>query len=72
LISIAKCWTQCAKYLDVLRRFGRFPHRNEILRRANTQQEEEFLRDWAERVPPAGMPKGKVESRQQCRALPLI
>jgi uncharacterized protein (DUF924 family) len=35
-------WAQ--KHFDVIRRFGRFPHRNEILGRASTQEEAEFLR----------------------------
>jgi uncharacterized protein (DUF924 family) len=30
-------------HLDVIRRFGRFPHRNAVLRRASTPQEMEFL-----------------------------
>lgn len=29
----------------VIRRFGRFPHRNQILGRANTPEEEEYLKD---------------------------
>jgi uncharacterized protein (DUF924 family) len=39
---------QTAKYLDVIRRFGRFPHRNAILGRPSTPQEVEFLKTWAE------------------------
>jgi uncharacterized protein (DUF924 family) len=35
-------WAQ--KHFDVIRRFGRFPHRNEILGRASTPEETEFLR----------------------------
>ncbi len=31
------------KHLDVLDRFGRFPHRNAVLGRANTPQEEDYL-----------------------------
>lgn len=34
---------QTAKYLDVIQRFGRFPHRNEILGRVTTAQEATFL-----------------------------
>ena len=30
---------------DVVARFGRFPHRNELLERANTEQEEAYLQD---------------------------
>lgn len=33
------------KYIDVIRRFGRYPHRNAILGRASTSDEEEFLRN---------------------------
>lgn len=32
------------KHRDVIRRFGRFPHRNAILERASTPEEIEFLR----------------------------
>jgi uncharacterized protein (DUF924 family) len=35
-------WAQ--KHFDVISRFGRFPHRNEILGRASTPEESEFLR----------------------------
>ncbi len=43
---------QTAKYLGVIRRFGRFPHRNTILGRASTPEEVEFLKTWAEVQPP--------------------
>lgn len=33
------------KHHEVVQRFGRFPHRNAILGRASTPQEEEFLRE---------------------------
>lgn len=45
---------QANKYLDVVRRFGRFPHRNAALGRTSTQEEEAFLVDWSERAPPKG------------------
>jgi uncharacterized protein (DUF924 family) len=32
------------KHLEVIKRFGRFPHRNQILNRKSTHDEEEFLR----------------------------
>ncbi|HSQ79832.1 MAG TPA: DUF924 family protein [Casimicrobiaceae bacterium] len=35
-------WAQ--RHRDVVRRFGRFPHRNDILGRASTPEEIEFLR----------------------------
>jgi uncharacterized protein (DUF924 family) len=31
------------RHLDVIRRFGRFPHRNPVLGRANTPDEEAYL-----------------------------
>ena len=34
---------QTAKYLDIIRRFGRFPHRNAILGRQSSADEERFL-----------------------------
>jgi uncharacterized protein (DUF924 family) len=37
---------QSQKYSDIIRRFGRFPHRNKILGRQSTPEEEEFLKDW--------------------------
>lgn len=30
---------------DIIEQFGRFPHRNRVLGRANTPEEEEFLAD---------------------------
>jgi len=46
---------QSAKYLDVIQRFGRFPHRNEALGRISTPAERGFLETWDEAGPPAGM-----------------
>jgi uncharacterized protein (DUF924 family) len=34
---------QSRKYLDVITRFGRFPHRNEILGRTTTDEEKKFM-----------------------------
>ena len=48
---------QTRKYVDVIRRFGRFPHRNQLLGRASTPEEVEFLRDWAAKQPPKDMTK---------------
>ena len=45
---------QTAKYLGIVERFGRFPHRNAILGRTSTAEEEDFMRTWAERGPPRG------------------
>jgi uncharacterized protein (DUF924 family) len=44
---------QSRKYADVLRRFGRFPHRNAALDRASTPDEEAFLKDWSQKAPPS-------------------
>jgi uncharacterized protein (DUF924 family) len=46
---------QTAKYFGVIRRFGRFPHRNTILGRTSTPEEVEFLKTWAEMQPPMAM-----------------
>jgi uncharacterized protein (DUF924 family) len=43
------------KYLAVIARFGRFPHRNQVLGRSSTAEEIEFLKDWPEKQPPSGM-----------------
>ena len=34
------------KHRDVIRKFGRFPHRNALLGRDSTPEEVEFLKDW--------------------------
>jgi uncharacterized protein (DUF924 family) len=34
-----------AHHRDIIERFGRFPHRNTILRRASTPEEIEFLKE---------------------------
>jgi uncharacterized protein (DUF924 family) len=46
---------QSQKYRDIIRRFGRFPHRNAILGRTSTAEELAFMEDWAERAAPSGM-----------------
>jgi uncharacterized protein (DUF924 family) len=43
---------QSAKYAAVLRRFGRYPFRNQAMGRASTPEETEFLKDWGERAAP--------------------
>ncbi|MBA3391352.1 MAG: DUF924 domain-containing protein [Deltaproteobacteria bacterium] len=45
---------QAHKYRGVIARFGRFPHRNQILGRASTPDEAAFLVDWKQRQPPTG------------------
>jgi len=37
--------TSAAEHRDVVARFGRFPHRNEVLGRATTAEELDYLRD---------------------------
>jgi uncharacterized protein (DUF924 family) len=51
-IMSAMMLEQTAKYLEIIRRFGRFPHRNTILGRTSTPEEIEFLKTWAELQPP--------------------
>lgn len=34
-----------ARHMEIIERFGRFPHRNEILNRVSTPEEKEFLRE---------------------------
>jgi uncharacterized protein (DUF924 family) len=48
---------QSAKYTSVIERFGRFPHRNQLLGRVSTPEEVAFLADWAEKGPPTGAPR---------------
>ena len=45
---------QGLKYRDLIRRFGRFPHRNAALGRPATAEEVEFLKTWATRARPKG------------------
>ncbi|HTU62873.1 MAG TPA: DUF924 family protein [Polyangiales bacterium] len=41
-----------AHYRTIIQRFGRFPHRNEILGRTSTQEELDFLAQEATKAPP--------------------
>jgi uncharacterized protein (DUF924 family) len=45
---------QSDKYRDIVRRFGRFPHRNALLGRTSTPEEEAFLSDWDKKRSPSG------------------
>jgi uncharacterized protein (DUF924 family) len=47
---------QALKYREVIRKFGRFPHRNEALGRPSTPAEVEFLKDWKAKMAPRGAP----------------
>jgi uncharacterized protein (DUF924 family) len=47
---------QATKFRGVIARFGRFPHRNEILGRATGPEEAELLADWHVKGPPTGAP----------------
>lgn len=51
---------QSGKFVTVVRRFGRFPHRNAILGRTSTPEELAFLGDWDAKRPPAGMPPSEL------------
>ena len=45
---------QTHKYRDIITRFGRFPHRNQLLGRTSTQEEQAFLVDWEAKMRPSG------------------
>ncbi len=45
---------QSRKYRDIIGRFGRFPHRNALLGRTSTKEEEAFLVDWQAKMAPSG------------------
>jgi uncharacterized protein (DUF924 family) len=49
----ASALEQSRKYSEIIRRFGRFPHRNAILGRRSTPEEEAFLVDWAQKARPS-------------------
>ncbi len=53
---------QSRKYLGVIERFGRFPHRNEMLGRTSTPDELEFLKTWASiQAPDALRERGLIQ-----------
>jgi len=35
------------QHMDIIKKFGRFPHRNEILKRSSTPEENEFLKSFS-------------------------
>jgi len=46
---------------EAIQRFGRFPHRNKVLGRQNTPEEDEYLK-----IPPTwGMTKTEAEERER-------
>jgi uncharacterized protein (DUF924 family) len=55
--SIGMGIEQSRKYRDIISRFGRFPHRNQILGRQSTEEERAFLVDWEEKMKPKGADK---------------
>ncbi len=54
---------QAHKFVDVITRFGRFPHRNELLGRDSNAEEQAFLVDWATKGPPKDAPRHVAEAR---------
>jgi uncharacterized protein (DUF924 family) len=60
---------QTAKYLSVIRRFGRFPHRNAILGRISTREEVEFLETSAEAQPSTGTAEWRLGSHRSAGRL---
>jgi uncharacterized protein (DUF924 family)/SAM-dependent methyltransferase len=59
---------QTAKYRDIISRFGRFPHRNKLLGRTSTAEEESFIANWDEFQPPTNF-KTIMENAETQRAL---
>ena len=54
-------------HMEVIQRFGRYPHRNAVLSRKNTQEEEKYLRN----PPYWGMTKMQVrEARDKIKNIP--
>lgn len=45
IIELNRRW--CLEHLDILQSFGRYPHRNKVLGRENTEEEDLYLRDAA-------------------------
>ena len=43
LLELNRKW--CCEHLEILQAFGRYPHRNKVLGRENTEEEELYLRD---------------------------
>jgi uncharacterized protein (DUF924 family) len=57
--------SQSRKYREIIRRFGRFPHRNEILGRSNTADEERWLKlGGASQMPPDVIRDGSLFTHQ--------
>jgi uncharacterized protein (DUF924 family) len=48
---------QARKYRDIIARFGRFPHRNAVLGRTSTPEEQQFLVDWEQKMAPSAAAK---------------
>jgi uncharacterized protein (DUF924 family)/glutathione S-transferase len=53
---------QTHKYVNVITRFGRFPHRNALLGRDSSVEEQAFLVDWAAKAPPKDAPRPAVQA----------
>lgn len=45
VVELNRKW--CYEHLEILRNFGRYPHRNKVLGRDNTEEEDLYLRDAA-------------------------
>lgn len=44
-IGIEEAMTSAIGHYETIKQFGRFPHRNEVLGRTNTSEEEDYLKD---------------------------
>ena len=49
---------------DTIKRFGRYPHRNDVLSRQNTPQEDEYMKN----PPTWGKTKAEVEDMERQKA----
>jgi uncharacterized protein (DUF924 family) len=61
---------QGLKYREVIRRFGRFPHRNAALGRESTPDEIEFLKTWGERATPKAFAELERSSEERTDRFP--
>ena len=43
IIEMNKRW--CEEHLEILELFGRYPHRNKVLGRESSEEEDQYLRD---------------------------
>jgi uncharacterized protein (DUF924 family)/glutathione S-transferase len=54
---------QTHKFVEIIARFGHFPHRNALLGRSSSAEEQAFLSDWAVKGPPKEAPRHAEQAR---------